>query len=657
MKLNISKEQYKRMLVESNVNNWINASIQLFEDEENGSNDIKSVNDKYIKNAKNKIGKRISDRVVNNDANLLQKANEIGINFDYDAEQLMDKKKKLFQKLNVSSEITRRIKQVISVLKKVTAPDGGIQHSKLMTMCNAQPSQAYGMSYEQILRYKDFIDSQDLRYLYDKSVLGVKDKVNKFGVNVDDNGKVTYGKLNFNNITDAHLKQWLSGGEGDNKRSNKFTDDEAIVQMKSNLVNRYLMSEYGIKFNIPNFALGNEKVKGALMINFTSAFRCPAWNECIVKHACYARAGEGTYYDNQKTSNDKKHLMWEACQGDPELTSYVYEMLKAYVVNWGEVAKQGGFNDEQIDELISKNFSEIDPSILEVIKKCVRVTDIRLNENGDFIGQWLLDEFDRFAGDFKLIGVNTAAYSCRNLNFKGIKNIVINASRMTMEGDAIVRYFYAIPEVMYNAFEDTYESKDIVNDYNAVHRVPKPLFNAKGQPNGSFYYKCPCSREDFTINGVSSTKGKGGKVHVNCYQCHLCYEGLDDEMKNNLSQGNGKFFVFVKAHGSKANELTNKRELEIINKVGVPQSYQRGLRATGKEYVYDKNLNIQDSRQINKPILTESEAANEAYNEIASNAIYSMNEKMRGLIGGNMIQSNENFFSLSADKILNEKKD
>ncbi len=652
MKYNITKEQYKRILIESNVNNWIDESIQLYEDEE-GGNDIKSVNDKYIKNAKNKINQRITDKFSSGDEHLAQKANEIGINFDYDAEKLMNQKKQLFKRLNVNSRITSTIKKVIGILRKVTAKDGGIQHKKLIQMCNAKPSQTYGMSYEQILRYKDFIDSQDLRYLYDNSVLGVDDKVKKFGVTVNDKGKTSYKNLNFNNITPEHLKQWMGGGEGKNKRSLKFTEDMAIVQMKSNIVDRYLMSEYGISFNVPNFSLGNEKVKGALMINFTSAFRCPAWNECIVKHACYARAGEGTYYDNQKTSNDKKHLMWEACQGDPELTEYVYEMLKAYVVNWGDVAKEIGANDEEIEELISKNFSEIeDQNTLYAIKNHVRVHDVRLNENGDFIGQWLLDEFDRIAGDFKVIGVNTAAYSCRNLNFTGIKNIVINASRMIMEGDAIARYFYAIPEKMYDAFEDTYESKDIVNDYNAVHRVPKPLVNAKGQPNGSFYYKCPCSREDFTIDGVASASGKGKKVHVNCYQCHLCYEAPDEEMKNILKQGNGKFFVFVKAHGSKANELTGKREAEIINKVGVPQSYQVGLRASGKDYVYDKNLNMKESVNQNKPLITENAAANEAYNIIASNAIYSMNEKVKGL----MAESKENFFTASVNKILNEKK-
>jgi hypothetical protein len=277
------------------------------------------------------------------------------------------------------------------------------------------------------------------------------------------------------------------------------------------------------------------------------------------------------------------------------------------------------------------------------------VSYIRLNENGDFINQSLLEQFDKLAEDFKIIDVRTAAYSCRNLNFKGIKNIIINASRMNMEGPTIERYFYAIPVKMYEAFEDTYTSRSMSNSFDSIGKNPLPLYsideNGNKVPNGSFYYKCPCSREDFTLTNGNKIKENAS---VNCYQCHLCYEENGEEIKQRLKNG-GKFYVFVKAHGSFANLLDDKREMEIIQKVGVPENYQLGLRDDGKAY------NNQEPTVESRSLITENSMADEAYNEITNNAIYSMTQHFGNFRNG-MVESNENFFSISVDKILNENK-
>ena len=40
--------------------------------------------------------------------------------------------------------------------------------------------------------------------------------------------------------------------------------------------------------------------ENTLIVNFTTAIGCPAWNECLVKHACYARQtekGKPSVYD------------------------------------------------------------------------------------------------------------------------------------------------------------------------------------------------------------------------------------------------------------------------------------------------------------------------------------------------------------------------
>lgn len=431
------------------------------------------------------------------------------------------------------------------------------------------------------------------------------------------------------------------------------------------------MSSYGIQLDIPNFSLGNKKVKDALLINFTSAFRCPAWNECLLKHACYARNTEGMYYHNEKIGNDKKHLMWEAGHNDPQLMKLIIDMLKAYVVDYGSVKQEvadtikankadseftsflekigGRFN---INTFAQLDYRDMPGSILEILKNHTRVRDIRLNENGDFIAQWLLDEFDKVAGDFRLIGVNTAAYSCRNLNFERIKNIIINASRVTMKGSAIARYFYALPSAMYDAFEDTYNGTNISNGFNVISRKPMLLYSIDSAgnkvPNGNYYYKCPCGRSDFSMNGKQLKE-------VNCYQCHLCYEATDEEMLNKLNSTGGKYIVFVKAHGIKSNLLNNKRELHVAKTVGVSKNYDFGKADDGNAYG-SEGMEI-DSDTIHESIEQKSGLGqNEAYGLITNNAIHSINEHLNGIFVNGIDSMNEQkkIFWNNLNKLVND---
>ena len=645
-KFKISDKQYLNI-----INRSINEAISLKEGE-------KYVSDKYITDFQKNINAAIQDK-LKTDSNLQQTANELGINPNYSRKEKM---KMMNQNLepetaNISTSMTDKVKIVVNILREVTNSTGGI--NQIVLKKNAGSDAYHGLSYADILRVKDYIDSLDLRFLYDTSInpaskvqfnKGEDSKLYKFGIIINRDGTYDDSHFDLNDINKNQFDTWYT-----DSRQETISQAKAFIEMKEQIVDKYLQSVYGVQFNTPNFALGNQKVTDALMINFTSAFRCPAWNECLVKHACYARAGEGRHYNNVKPSNDKKNLMWMACQDDPKLTKMVYDLLKAYVVDWDKVlkslktAKLGKVGS--ISKISQMYFKDMPEQLLEIVKQCKRVSYIRLNENGDFINQDLLESFDNLAGDFKYIGVNTAAYSCRNLNFKGIKNIVINASRMEMEGPTIARYFYAIPVKMYEAFEDTYTSRSMTNSFDSIGKNPLPLFsvdaNGNKTPNGSFYYKCPCSREDFSLVNAKNGNVKENQS-VNCYQCHLCYEPNDDSILAKLQNG-GKYFVFVKAHGSHANVLDEKRENEIIKKIGVPENYQIGIRDTGEGY--DDNLVVHEG----KSLITESRMADEAYNEIAKNAIYSMTQHFGNLRGG-MIEGNENFFSASVDKVLNEKK-
>ena len=618
-------------LIDEIVDKWSDVAFILEEDVSN---------DPFVKAAKKRLSASLDDK-LRTDTELQNKADELGINKDFTSKGYIEAKKDAFKNLNISQSVTDKVKKVVSILKAITNSTGGQNWNTLRRMVD--DNQTGGMSYNEILRMKDFIDSNDLRYMYDPSIKLAKKSTLKFGNKMDKEGNLDDTNFDMNNITDSHLKRWLSGGE----RKSNFTEDEAYIEVKRGILNKYLMSSYGIQLDIPNLSLGNRKVKDALLINFTSAFRCPAWNECLLKHSCYARNSEGMYYHNEKVGNDKKHLMWEAGHNDPQLMKLIIDMLKAYVVDYGSVKQEiadiiksnktdsefasflekigGRFN---INAFAQLDYRDMPGSILEILKSHTRVHDIRLNENGDFIAQWLLDEFDKVAGDFRLIGVNTAAYSCRNLNFEGIKNIIINASRITMKGSAIARYFYALPTAMYDAFEDTYNGTNINNGPNVISRKPMPLYSvdASGNkvPNGNYYYKCPCGRSDFSVNGKPLKE-------VNCYQCHLCYEAPDAEMLNKLNSTRGKYIVFVKAHGIKANLLNNKREQYVAKTLGVSKNYDFGKADDGHvDNTIHENIEHQDGLD-----------QNEAYGLITNNAIHSINEHLNGIFTNGVDSMNE----------------
>lgn len=633
-------------LIDKIIDKWSDVAFTLEEDVSN---------DPFIKAAKKRLSASLGDK-LRNDAELQNKADELGINKDFTPKGYLEARKDAFKNLNISQSVTDKVKKVIQILKAITNSSGGQNWNTLRRMVD--DNQTDGMSYNEILRMKDFIDSQDLRYMYDPSIKLAKKSTLKFGNKMDNEGNLDDTNFDMNNITDRHLKQWLSGGE----RKLKFTEDEAYIEVKRGILNKYLMSSYGIQLDIPNLSLGNKKVKDALLINFTSAFRCPAWNECLLKHACYARNSEVLYYNNEKLGNDKKHLMWEAGHNDPQLMKLIIDMLKAYVVDYGSVKQEiadiikSNKTDSEFASFLEKiggrfninTFAQIDykdmpGSILEILKSHTRVRDIRLNENGDFIAQWLLDEFDKVAGDFRLIGVNTAAYSCRNLNFEGIKNIIINASRITMKGSAIARYFYALPSAMYDAFEDTYNGTNISNGFNVISRKPMPLYSIDSAgnkvPNGNYYYKCPCGRSDFSMNGKQLKE-------VNCYQCHLCYEATDEEMLNKLNSTGGKYIVFVKAHGIKSNLLNNKREQSVAKTVGVSKNYDFGKADDSPvDNTIHENIEHQDGLD-----------QNEAYGLITNNAIHSINEHLNGIFVNGIDSMNEQkkIFWNNLNKLVND---
>jgi hypothetical protein len=467
----------------------------------------------------------------------------------------------------------------------------------------------------------------------------------------------------------------------------KNGDKKALADLKNlyfkAMFNKMLNSKFGYEFKMPTamYTYGNSKLpEDTLVINFTTAHRCPAWNECLVGYACYARGSEHNYEGLHK-KNSNLHMMWQTAHKDPDLLAAMFKVIKMHLINPGNMAGallenpktsqkwfkklnsqdnltplKGLFNrlgtpsknnilsepnwkakkpnnnddnmgenrsllgrvlNEYIDEAVRKigpnkplskpkgarenlsmliysnNFADIfDKQDLNVIKNtpnAFRAKFIRLNEEGDFIGQWLLDAFDEFVGDLKLVGISTAAYTCRNLNFTKIKNIIINASTMnvgTLGADdtggssgAIARRFFAVSSELYNRLEDTYVptgrklnyivrdksergkgeydgSKQLVplhktGDGIHVKYNPKPYVNDSETTNPEqytdmfdkngptlkkrLYYKCPCGRHGDVLDD------EGMPIKMDCYLCRMCYEPKNENV--------GELYVLVEVHG------------------------------------------------------------------------------------------------------------
>ena len=111
------------------------------------------------------------------------------------------------------------------------------------------------------------------------------------------------------------------------------------------------------------------------------------------------------------------------------------------------------------------------------MKQFKRIDYIRLNENGDFVGQWLVDAWDNEAGKYQPYGVNVSAYTCRHLNYEGIKNIIINTSFKDGKGNIIITYqtFQKKFDISRARSSEEKQKVDIIDYLNSIKET-KDLF-------------------------------------------------------------------------------------------------------------------------------------------------------------------------------------
>lgn len=560
---------------------------------------IDAKSDSVIRNAQKRVTdymKKLSD---NGDENLDRIMRAKGFKPSLDKNEMLSKLDDNFPDMNISQELNQDVINTVKLLKQYSNGKGGFNFEKL--------KKDYPNNYDDIIRMKNFIDIKGLTRMYDPTAnipshpYGIKWGNDE---NIDD--------LDFNSISDSEAKKY----RGDKLMSLGI----AKFKIKESLVNRYMQAKYGVQMKIPNisFSNGNAKVpENTLIINFTSAIGCPAWNECLVKHACYARQGEKgkpTVWD----SNEKRSLFWLTTQHDDKLLSLMMDFARSYCFNYNKVAEElikrnlvkGKTNPSNLAIKMSKlqlDDAFFTSEIIEVMKEFKRIDYIRLNENGDFVGQWLVDAWDNEAGKYQPYDINVSAYTCRHLNYEGIKNIIINTSFKDGKGN-IARRFIAIPENIYDALDETYGGKNnqLIPNAENIKPFPQPLYNMSDNntltPNGKYYYKCPCGR-------------KNGSDKVSCYQCSLCYQPKTE---------NYELFVFVKAHGSASNSLKGYDLIE--NNIGVSQNfinkYKNGVNVVGEDY--------RQSRAMLKM------ASNDGIKNVTNNAINSTYQHFNSLRGYNM---------------------
>lgn len=710
------------------------------------------------------------------DSEIIQLAREYGINLDYlkgqmDKEQYQQSRETAKQNFT-NEKVKSLIAKYLPALRLCfTTPKGvtdKFQKSKEQAYVNKDGSVSTKQSskvvfdklprdaQENVLKLKDLLDKLRIPQLYrdtpdskfgkfvgtDES--GKKIPFMKYGINLSETDATTdinsfINDFDLTKISDDEAFHYYADGsrydtindklkqQGVNvdfkkKKRDTFNGSETIQQIAytgllNQRIDRYLDRIYGVSLDFGAdtnmFKFGNAKIHNdTLVVNFESAMRCPAWNECIMKDACYAKTSEMNY-DDALSSNLKKGFIWTQTKADQTLMEMMCLLIRSCLVNYQEAWKQireldslkqsQGYQDymsslqeaktktkELTQEegglfLSKKTFQEIrdeyGQEALDILQSPgVKMGSVvRLNENGDFIGQWLVDAWDKLAVDFDLIGVKVAAYTCRALNYENVKKMILNISQAGLvsrqKSDAFAHFFYAIAPQEYDGFEETYNGQNhsllIDPKTHKITPVYRNLIDENGKLVG-YYYKCPCGREKYKYVPFEPKQNEMGlaKEHTtmptcfefsdkfikvggeffkkiksanpdakaDCYMCRICY-GRNKDTDISV-EGGGKpqpglpVFVFVATHGQNQNNFK-----------GTQNDYRRVLGRKVTDWIEIQKAGKQNELQ---PMQVQ-ENINE--NEIAMDNIGANDDAVVKQITNNMVYSVANHMAGGINKV------
>lgn len=387
---------------------------------------------------------------------------------------------------------------------------------------------------------------------------------------------------NRNNANEPNLKAIWSAID----RKQKILQDEVFGELSEKIYDITVekAKSMGEEFmevpkNICN--AGNDKLPSSvLIINMSSSLMCPSYylGICTITNgACYAQRAENQYSAKDKSSvltnrwkTDLMHtqMLQQYQHGNKKPMKDYFNLIETYI-QLGNAYSENLYKKEyqKMQMRLGRELTPEEKNFLRIQQSENKITDIRLNETGDFQCQLAVNLWGKFADKIKKkYGINTHAYTARNLDFSNVsKSIAINPSHEGINlGDAKPRMFKAVGDKFY----DSLEGGDKVENRQPV----------LGVVNGKYFYKCPCSR---------------GETH--CDMCGVCFD------KNKTGK---PYTIYVKYHGLvAANGFKNLFKKDEVEKV-IEKLHENGW-ITEKEYqsyISPKNQNFLDSisKKINK---------------------------------------------------------
>jgi hypothetical protein len=261
---------------------------------------------------------------------------------------------------------------------------------------------------------------------------------------------------------------------------------------------------------------GNDKLpQNVLVINITSSLTCPSFymGLCKVKNAtCYAQQFETRLWHNTGSKNMKSELMNTELlrryqKGDKNPMKEYFSLVEMYI-NIGNAAATN--IRRNMIESLRKRGIEPNEQQLETIKmlsEACKITDIRLNEVGDFPCQLSVNLWSKFAKKLgKKYGIKVHAYTARGLDFSNTpENFSIMPSRTGINiGDEPYREYKIISDEDYDSLEGG----------DSIGKDRQPILGTDN--DGKKFYKCPCTsdKSECGLCGVCMNKNKTGEPYT-----------------------------------------------------------------------------------------------------------------------------------------------
>ena len=297
--------------------------------------------------------------------------------------------------------------------------------------------------------------------------------------------------------------------------------------------------------NIPNIVCraGNDKLpESVLIVNMSSSLMCPSFylGLCqITSGVCYAQQAENQYTNNvlpQRFQTDLMHtqMLRQYQNGNKQPMKEYFSLIELYIQLANKYASDECKRTiQQLEAKRREPFTKEEKEILIYEHSKNKITDVRLNETGDFHCQLAVDLWAKFAKKIKRkYGINTHAYTARRLDFSDASQYInMNYSQYNnYESEhQEPRFFKVVSDNFYNSLSET-----------EVDKNGQPSLNTT--KNGIRYYKCPCTKEKSM-----------------CDYCGVCF---------NPNKTGEKYTIFVKLHGQKyATGLKNAFTMKEITPV------------------------------------------------------------------------------------------